>query len=204
MSTIGSRIRARRIELGLSQDELGKKLGYKSRSSINKIELNQRNLTQSKIKAIADALDTTPAYIMGWEQPNSPLFSPLPKMKEWRVIGATACGTPLHQETPWETVEAPEDIEGDVVFRCVGDSMIAARIFDGDLVFVKLKPEIENGQIGVVRIGEEYTLKRLYAYPDYVELRAENPTVQAIILRGKELEDFEIVGEAVTFLSAVR
>jgi len=66
--TIGSRIKARRNELNLSQDELAKRLGYKSRSSINKIELDQRNLTQSKIKAIADALETTPAYIMGWEE----------------------------------------------------------------------------------------------------------------------------------------
>lgn len=70
MSTIGSRIRNRREELGLSQDELGRRLGYKSRSSINKIELDQRNLTQSKIKAIADALETTPSYIMGWENQN--------------------------------------------------------------------------------------------------------------------------------------
>ena len=65
--TIGARIKARREELGLSQDELAHRLGYKSRSSINKIELNQRNLTQSKIKAIADALSTTPSYVMGWE-----------------------------------------------------------------------------------------------------------------------------------------
>lgn len=50
----------------MSQGELSERLGYKSRSSINKIELDQRNLAQSKIKAIADALDTTPAYIMGW------------------------------------------------------------------------------------------------------------------------------------------
>lgn len=70
MSTIGSRIRNRREELGLSQDELGKRLGYKSRSSINKIELDQRSLTQSKIKAIADALETTPSYIMGWNEPD--------------------------------------------------------------------------------------------------------------------------------------
>lgn len=68
MLTIGSRIRNRREELNLSQDELARRLGYKSRSSINKIELDQRNLTQSKIKAIADALETTPAYIMGWEE----------------------------------------------------------------------------------------------------------------------------------------
>lgn len=68
MPTIGSRIRIRREELGLSQDELAKRLGYKSRSSLNKIELDQRNLTQSKIKAIADALETTPSYIMGWNE----------------------------------------------------------------------------------------------------------------------------------------
>lgn len=68
MSTIGDRIRIRREQLNLSQSELAQKLGFKSRSSINKIELDQRNLTQSKIKAIADALDTTPSYIMGWEE----------------------------------------------------------------------------------------------------------------------------------------
>lgn len=68
MSSIGDRIRIRREQLNLSQSELAQKLGFKSRSSINKIELDQRNLTQSKIKAIADALDTTPSYIMGWEE----------------------------------------------------------------------------------------------------------------------------------------
>ena len=67
METIGDRIRRRRKELKMSQDELAQKLGYKSRSSVNKMELNWRNLTQSKIKLIADALDTTPSWIMGWE-----------------------------------------------------------------------------------------------------------------------------------------
>lgn len=64
---IGYRIKTRRQQLGLTQDELAQKLGYGSRSSINKIELGKANLTQTKIKALADALDTTPAYIMGWE-----------------------------------------------------------------------------------------------------------------------------------------
>ena len=68
MSTIGSRIRTRREELGMSQDELAQKLQYRSRSSVNKIELDQRDLPQSKIKSIADALLTTPAYIMGWDE----------------------------------------------------------------------------------------------------------------------------------------
>lgn len=65
--SIGERIKTRREELGMSQEDLAHKLGYKNRSSINKIELDKQNLRQTKIKAIADALDTTPAYIMGWE-----------------------------------------------------------------------------------------------------------------------------------------
>lgn len=64
--TIGERIKLRREELGITQEELAQMLGYKSRSSINKIELGGNELTQRKIKAIALALKTTPAYIMGW------------------------------------------------------------------------------------------------------------------------------------------
>lgn len=66
--TIGQRIKVRREELNMSQEELAKRIGYKSRSSINKIELDLYSLQQSKIKAIADALDTTPSYIMGWDE----------------------------------------------------------------------------------------------------------------------------------------
>ena len=65
--TIGERIKQRRIELGMSQEQLAHKLGYKSRSSVNKIELGGQNLTQPKIESIAKALDTTPDYIMGWD-----------------------------------------------------------------------------------------------------------------------------------------
>ncbi len=64
---IGERIRYRREQLELTQEELARKIGYKSKTSINKIELGIQNLKQSKIKAIADALQTTPGYIMGWE-----------------------------------------------------------------------------------------------------------------------------------------
>ena len=126
-------------------------------------------------------------------------------MKEWPVLGATACGKPLHREMLDETVLAPVDIKADIVFRCVGDSMINARIFDGDAVFIHLQPEVENGQIAVLRIGDAYTLKRVYVFDHYVELRAENPTVKPIILRGPELEpdNYEVVGLAVAFMSAI-
>ena len=71
--TIGQRIKQRREELNMSQEELAKRIGYKSRSSINKIELDIYNLKQSKIKTIAEALDTTPAYIMGWDEDEAKL-----------------------------------------------------------------------------------------------------------------------------------
>ena len=66
--TIGERIKKRRLELKMTQEQLANKLGYKSKSSINKIEMDSRNLTQPKIKLIADALKTTPEYIMGWDE----------------------------------------------------------------------------------------------------------------------------------------
>lgn len=65
---IGDRIKHRRIELGMSQDELARRLGYRSRSSINKIEKDASGLPQTKIAAIASVLQTTPSYIMGWEE----------------------------------------------------------------------------------------------------------------------------------------
>ena len=73
--TIGKRIQIRREELGLTQEELAHRIGYKSKSSINKIELDVQQLTQSKIKQIADALLTTPAYIMGWEEEDATVLN---------------------------------------------------------------------------------------------------------------------------------
>lgn len=66
--SIGQRIKSRREELGMSQEELAHRIGYKSKSSINKIELDIQQLRQSKIKQIADALETTTDYIMGWSE----------------------------------------------------------------------------------------------------------------------------------------
>jgi len=72
----GERVRKRREQLGMTQDELAKKLGYKSRSSINKIELNERNVKQSQIEELARALQTTPANLMGWDDEPSYYLDP--------------------------------------------------------------------------------------------------------------------------------
>lgn len=68
MKTVGERIRDRRIELGLTQEELAKRLGYKSKASINKIELGIQDPPQKKIANFAKALLTTPAELMGWAE----------------------------------------------------------------------------------------------------------------------------------------
>ena len=73
MSTVGDNILNRRKELGLTQEELAKRMGYKSKSTINKIEMGINDIPQGKIVKFAEVLLTTPAHLMGWdEEDNSP------------------------------------------------------------------------------------------------------------------------------------
>lgn len=218
MAKIAERLKTALEIRDISQSELSRKTGI-GKSSISTYLTGEYEPKQKNIYKMALALNVNEAWLMGAEVPmerqetaashiQNPIaanIAPLPAMKEWPVLGATACGKPLHRELLDETILAPADIKADIVFRCVGDSMINARIFDGDAVFIHLQPEVENGQIAVVRVGDEYTLKRVYVFDDYVELRAENPTVKTILLRGPELEpdNYEVVGLAVAFLSTV-
>lgn len=216
MSTIGSRIRNRREELGLSQDELGRRLGYKSRSSINKIELDQRNLTQSKIKAIADALDTTPAYIMGWNEPEQKFDEEKLKFfdnlfpietKRFPLLGNIACGKPIFAEEQFEAyVEAGANIKADFCLRTKGDSMIGARIYDGDIVFIRKQSMVEDGEIAAVLIDDEATLKRVYYDQEagVLQLFAENPKYKTMRFSGEKLDHIRIIGKAIAFQSDIK
>lgn len=199
--TFGERLKKARKEKKLTQKELASQIGA-AHNSISNWENDQNMPDPDTIQHLCWALDVQPNYFFGADsQPLPPNIMSIPKMKKWKVLGGTACGEPIFRELDDESVLAPADIDADFVFRCVGDSMINARIFDGDIVFVKSGP-VEDGQIGVVRIGEEYTLKRIYHGPDYLELRAENPMYPAKIIRGEQ-ENAEIVGRAVQFLSRV-
>lgn len=216
MSTIGSRIRNRREELGLSQDELGRRLGYKSRSSINKIELDQRNLTQSKIKAIADALETTPAYIMGWDEPDQKLDEENLKFfdnlfpietKKFPLLGNIACGKPIFADEQFEAyIEAGANIKADFCLRAKGDSMIGARIYDGDIVFIRKQKMVDDGEIAAVLIDDEATLKRVYYDQEnnVIQLFAENPQYKTMRFVGEELNRIRILGKAVALQTDVR
>lgn len=206
MSDISERILNIITEKDISYGELSEKTGI-PKSALQRYATGQtEKIPIDRLQLIASAIGTTPEFLMGWNaegstKNNSPLL-PLPRMKRWKVIGGTACGIPIHKDIVEETVLAPADIDADSVFKCVGDSMIGAHIFDGDLVFVKTGEYVADGRIGVVRIDDEYTLKRIYRGEDYLELRSENPKYPPIIIRGEQ-ENAEIVGKAVQFLSRV-
>lgn len=213
--TIGKRIKDLRTSLGMTQDELAKLTGYKSRSSIQKIESGERDITQSTIAAFAKALKVTPSVIMGWEENNenntAPDYSnikgimPLPEMRKVPLLGAIACGEPIYREED-EWISLPKDIKADFCLRCEGDSMINARINDGDIVFIKACPEVDNGQIAAVSIDNEVTLKRVYYYPEKnkLVLNPENPAYEPFVYTDEELNDIRILGKAVVFLSKAK
>ena len=201
--TVGEKIKTLRKSIGLTQTELGQRVGVQ-KNAVSKWECGRvEDIPTSTIKQLANLFDVPASYLIDDDstQDHKALL-PLPRMKRWKVIGGTACGSPIHSEIEEETVLAPADIDADRVFRCIGDSMVGAHIFDGDIVFVKTGEYVEDGRIGVVRIDDEYTLKRIYRGPDYLELRSENPAYPPIIIRGDQ-ENAEIIGRAVQFLSRV-
>lgn len=205
MATLYDRIKSRRTELGLTVEELAHKMGYKDKSSISKIENGKADIPQSKIAAFADALQTTPAYLMGWEeQPESkkptipPGFEPMPKMKKIPLIGSIACGEPITAEQNIEKmVDVPENIRCDFSLTCHGDSMVDAGIHDKDVVYIRIQPEVENGEIAAVRIDGEATLKRVYYNPGTLTLMPANPAYAPMIYTGSQLEEVHIEGKAV-------
>lgn len=205
MATLYDRIKSRRTELGLTVEELAHKMGYKDKSSISKIENGKADIPQSKIAAFADALQTTPAYLMGWEEqpePKKPTippgFEPMPKMKKIPLIGAIACGEPITAEQNIEKmVDVPENIRCDFSLTCHGDSMVDAGIHDKDVVYIRIQPEVENGEIAAVRINGEATLKRVYYNPGTLTLMPANPAYAPMIYTGPQLEEVHIEGKAV-------
>lgn len=203
------RIKSRREELGLSQEELAHRVGYKDRSSIAKIESGVNDITQSKIAIFAKALETTTLWLMGDTEapPAHKLPSnclPLPRTVKKPRLGAIACGKPiLAVENISEYDDAPITIHCDFTLLCKGDSMIDARIWDGDVVYIRQQPEVENGEIAAVRIGDEATLKKVYYNGRRIILRACNPLYADMEYEGEELNDVEILGKAVAFSSMI-
>lgn len=205
MSNIYARIRSRREELGLSQEELAARMGYKSKSSINKIEMGVNDIPQSKVFAFAKALETTTAYLMGCDDTLPPNILPMPKTRKVPRLGSIACGTPILAAENLDGYDDVADyIQCDFTLLCKGDSMINARIFDGDIVYIRQQEEVEHGEIAAVLIGEEATLKRVYLFDDHISLEAENPQYRPMVYWGEDMNNIRILGKAVAFTSAVK
>ena len=127
------------------------------------------------------------------------------QLKKFRVLGEIACGQPIYANEEYETyIEASCDIKADFCLIARGDSMINARIFDGDVVFIRNQPDVENGEIAAVIIDDEATLKRVFKHENRVELRPENPMHKSLNYEGEELNHIRILGKAVAFQSCIR
>ena len=199
MSELSTRLHLRRKELGLSQEELAQRMGYRSKSSITKLEKGINALPQSKVEELAAALETTPAYLLGLDAPCPPPgFEPLPAMTQVPLIGSIACGTPITAEQNIERyIGVPAAWRADFALTCHGDSMFPT-ICDGDIVCIRCQPEVEQGEIAAVRIGGEATLKHFHRQGDAVMLLADNAAVSPpMIFTGLQLEELHIEGRAV-------
>lgn len=192
---------------GYSQQELAEKLGM-TRSAIGMYETGRREPDLETLEIFADFYNVDMNTLTGRKAQDAPAnILPLPHTYKVPLIGAIACGHPiLAVEDAEETVDVPDLVHADFALTCKGDSMINARIFDGDIVYIHSQPEVETGQIAAVRIEDEATLKRVYYTPgsDRITLRACNPLYPDMIYEGETLDHIQIIGKAVGFYSTIR
>lgn len=216
---LGNRIKQRRVALNMTQGDIASQIGV-AVSTIQRYEKGKIDkIKLPVVEAIARAICVDPDWLIGKTDAmtlpkssslvsNLPtvenIFS-LPKTKRVPLLGTIACGEPILAEENLDGyVEMADEVEADFALRCRGDSMVNARILDGDLVFIRQQPDVENGEIAAVLIGDEATLKRVYKYPEQVVLQPENPKYPPLVYSGEQLQDFRILGKAVAFLSRVK
>ena len=166
--TTGEIIRSLREKQGMSQEQLAAQLGYTDRSSIAKIETGKIGLSQRKLQQMSRVLNVSVYRLMGMEE--------MPGTYKIPILGAIACGAPiLAQEHIDGYTGVPDFIHADFALVCKGESMMGARIYDGDLVYIRQQDTVENGEIAAVLIDGEATLKRVRFGPESISLMPEKP-----------------------------
>ncbi len=192
-------------EKGMNQRELAQLLGV-SAAAVSSWCCGMKAPRVDKVDAMAAlfGVDRTDFYMEdgrgGSRSEVPPGFEPMPKMRKVPLIGSIACGQPITADENIEGyVDVPEQYHCDFSLRCHGDSMIDAGITDGDIVYIRCQPEVENGQIAAVRIGDEATLKRVYYDGSTLTLIPENRAFPPMVFSGQELEEVRIEGRAVGF-----
>ena len=182
-----------RIKNNLTQEELAEKVGLK-KAAIYKYEngIND-NPSRQLISGLARALNTSPAYLVGWTDENPVSNRTVP------LIGQIACGLPiLANENIEDYFSIDNSIKADFCLRARGDSMIDEGIYPGDIVFIRKQETLENGEIGAVIIENEATLKRFYKTDGQVILQPANNAYQPIVL---DHGNVHIAGKLVAILN---
>ena len=209
MSDVGNLILKRRKELGLTLEEVGNAVGV-GKSTVKKWETGLiSNMRRDKIALLAKVLQIDPTNLIG--DNTSDLFSQFDnispiKTQRLPLLGEIACGEPIFCDENRESyVEVGTNIRADFCLKAKGDSMINARICDGDIVFIRQQPMVENGDIAAVVIDNEATLKRVYFDKENgkLVLQAENPKYSPLVYIGEELNNIHILGKAIAFESDI-
>lgn len=201
-------IKKKRAQLEMTLEDVARIVGV-SRQTIQKYENGIiPNIPSDKIEKLAEALKTTPAYLMGWEN-NFEKTYPLPSNilpyvqgRRIPILGSIQAGYPvmaLENIEGYDYADVPEN--GDYFFlRVKGDSMENARIYDGDLVLIRQQNYADSGQIVACLVnGDEATLKRFRQQRDMVILQPENAAYEPIIIPVCDFDSgyAQIIGVAV-------
>lgn len=211
ISEIGKIVRELRGDLSLRDFAEKCAMSHTTIDNIEKgIDFRTGKTVQVKISTlekIAKACNVPIGYIIGESSQPLPDNIHTVKLKKFRMLGEIACGEPIWADEDFETyIEASANIQADFCLTARGDSMIGARIHDGDIVFVREQPIVENGQVAAVIIENEATLKRWYYYPDKQKLvlNPENPKYEPLVYIGEELNQVRCLGLAVCFNSKIK
>lgn len=203
ISSIASRIREYREREDLTLAEMAQRTGVPAQT-LNRYELGKRAPKIDVAVQIAERLGVNPLWLQGYDVsvltgvPDG--FDPVPETYTVPRVGAIACGTPILAEQNIETYDAvPNRIRCDFTLVCKGDSMVGAGIEDGDVVYIRQQPEVENNEIAAVMIDGEATLKYFKRVGDMVLLSPANREYEPIIVSGENLGKVKIVGKAVGF-----
>ena len=186
------------------QDDLASAIGFK-RANISLWKMGKSTSYRKYLPEIAEYLGVTVAYLVGESEALPDNITALPQPKKVPLLGDIACGEPiLAIENVVDFVNVPLNVNADMALVCKGDSMINARIFDGDVVYIRQQEDVENGEIAAVLIGDEATLKRAHKFPNRIVLSACNPLYDDMVYADERAAEVHIIGKAVAFTSMVR
>ena len=195
--TIYNIIKLLREAAGLSQQELAEKVGYKTASAVNKIELGLRDLNQTKIVRFANALNTTTEYLMSGESDKKAKGVKIP------VLGYVRAGIPIsavEEILDYEEISEEMSSQGDFfALQIKGDSM-EPRMREGDVVIIKQQSTVENGDIAVVLVnGDDATVKKFYRSSSGIKLISINPAYDPFFFTPDEVNTLpvQIIGKVV-------